>query len=73
MNLSEKKILVTGGSSGIGKAIAGVLVQAGATVLTTGRSLERLQAAAAQTGALVAEADIATDASAEAKLLKTCL
>ena len=52
--------MVTGGSSGIGKAIAAELVAAGAKVLTNGRNAQRLEAAAATTGALWVEADITT-------------
>ena len=60
MNLSEARVLVTGGSTGIGKAIALELGKCGAKVLTNGRSAKRLTAASAQTGALWVEADITT-------------
>jgi short-subunit dehydrogenase len=40
------RCLVTGASSGLGRAIAGHLVRAGADVLLTGRSLDRLDATA---------------------------
>lgn len=40
--------LVTGASSGLGKALAGHLVRAGAAVIMTGRSAERLEAAASE-------------------------
>ena len=42
MNLKGKHIVVTGGSLGIGKATANSLIEKGAKVLVTGRSLERL-------------------------------
>ena len=42
-NLSEKKILVTGASSGIGKQTAIKLSQQGASVVITGRNKTRLQ------------------------------
>ena len=44
----NKTILITGGSSGIGLAGARRLVEEGARVIITGRTEERLQAAAAE-------------------------
>ena len=41
--LKNKTVLVTGGSSGIGKALALRYARAGANVVITGRSLEKLQ------------------------------
>ncbi|MEM0999300.1 MAG: SDR family NAD(P)-dependent oxidoreductase [Bacteroidota bacterium] len=52
MDLKEAKIIVTGGSSGIGKASAQLLREAGATVLITGRNLEKLTAVAQEIGVL---------------------
>ena len=43
MNLEGKNIIVTGGSLGIGKETATILLEKGANVLVTGRSLERLE------------------------------
>ena len=40
MQLRNNKILILGGSSGIGKAIAKRFCDAGATVMITGRSAE---------------------------------
>ena len=45
-------VLVTGGSSGIGAATAMALAARGARVVVAGRSLERLEAVAAQAGPL---------------------
>lgn len=50
MSLSGKKILIIGGSSGIGKATARVAVEAGATVIIAGRAKERLDQAKAEIG-----------------------
>jgi 3-oxoacyl-[acyl-carrier protein] reductase len=48
--LAGKKILVTGGSSGIGLAIAKKYVECGADVLITGRNSEKLAAAVNEIG-----------------------
>ena len=47
-NLSEKTILITGASSGIGRAIAIACSNMGATVILTGRNKERLDETLAQ-------------------------
>ena len=46
MNLTNATALVTGGSSGIGLAIAKTLVDAGSRVAITGRNQNRLSEAA---------------------------
>lgn len=43
--LKGKKIIITGGSEGIGKALAMKFLSVGAEVLITGRTLEKLEAA----------------------------
>ena len=59
MKLKNAKILITGGSLGIGKVTARVLVESGAAVMITGRDRSRLDQAAAETGAFAVKADIA--------------
>lgn len=49
--LSDNRVLVTGGTSGLGRAMAQALAQAGARVAVTSRHLERAQASAAELGA----------------------
>jgi len=49
--LSDTRVLVTGGTSGLGRAMARALAQAGARVVVTSRHNERAQAAAAELGA----------------------
>lgn len=58
MKLEASRILITGGSLGIGKATARLLVQNGARVGITGRQNARLQAAAKETGAFPIVADV---------------
>ena len=67
MNLKGATALVTGGSSGIGLAIATALTGAGAKVAITGRNEPRLRAAAASIDAHPIHADV----SREADVLRT--
>ncbi len=50
MSLEGKKILIIGGSSGIGKATALAAIEAGARVVIAGRAQERLDKAQAEIG-----------------------
>lgn len=59
MKLRDAKILITGGSLGIGKATAELLVETGADVAITGRDEGRLEKAAKETGAFPIVADVA--------------
>jgi NAD(P)-dependent dehydrogenase (short-subunit alcohol dehydrogenase family) len=49
--LDDARVLVTGGTSGLGRAMAQALVRAGARVALTGRDAERAEATAAELGA----------------------
>ena len=62
MNLKGATVLVSGGSNGIGLAIAKTLGQAGARVAITGRDEKRLIAAAKAIGAHPIRADVAREA-----------
>src|SRR5947209_6497818 len=48
--LSDTRVLVTGGTSGLGRAMAQALARAGARVAVTSRDLKRAQATAAELG-----------------------
>lgn len=61
MKLDGARIIVTGGSLGIGKAAAKSLIEKGARVLITGRDASRLAAAAEEIGASWLAADVASD------------
>jgi 3-oxoacyl-[acyl-carrier protein] reductase len=67
MNLQNAAALVTGGSSGIGRAIAQVLAASGARVAITGRDPDRLNEAARALGVFAVRADV----SKEADVLRT--
>jgi 3-oxoacyl-[acyl-carrier protein] reductase len=62
MNLNSATVLVTGGSAGIGRAIAASLAGAGARVAITGRDERKLIAAAAALGAHPIRADVTSEA-----------
>jgi 3-oxoacyl-[acyl-carrier protein] reductase len=65
MNLKNAIALVTGGSSGIGRAIAQSLAASGARVAITGRDKQRLTEAAGDLGAHPIQADVANEADVQ--------
>ncbi|MGD8496542.1 MAG: SDR family oxidoreductase [Gemmatimonadales bacterium] len=64
MDLHGAKALVTGGSEGIGKAIAAALIAEGADVVITGRREEVLETAAVEIGAGWIAGDVGDEADA---------
>ena len=67
MNLTNSRILITGGSSGLGKEMARVLKDAGAKVLITGRDVVKVEQVANDLNV----DGIAADASNEADIATT--
>jgi len=65
MNLTDKIALVTGGSSGIGRAIAESLIGAGAKVAITGRDRAKLESTASALGAHAIQADVSKEPDVE--------
>jgi 3-oxoacyl-[acyl-carrier protein] reductase len=61
MNLRNATALITGGSSGIGLAIARALVDAGSRVAVTGRNQDRLNKAARSINAHPITADVSSE------------
>jgi NAD(P)-dependent dehydrogenase (short-subunit alcohol dehydrogenase family) len=71
MMLAGKKVVVIGGSSGIGLATAELAKQEGADVVVASRNAERLKAAADRLGATAVATDVTNDESV-AGLFSAC-
>ena len=63
MILAGKKVVVVGGSSGIGFAAAELAKQQGADVIIASRNVDRLDAAAAKLNVIAIPADVTSDES----------
>lgn len=61
MNILNSTFLVTGGSAGIGKATAKLLVEKGGKVAITGRDKTKLEKVAKEVGAFPIPADVAVE------------
>lgn len=66
LDLTGRRALVTGGSRGIGRAVAAALIAEGAIVTICGRTAATLQVAAAELGAHAVVADTGSDESVRA-------
>lgn len=65
-DLSGRLAVVTGGAAGIGRAISGVLAEAGARVVVADRDGARAEAAAAELGGIALVLDVTDAAACEA-------
>lgn len=61
MNIKDSTFLVTGGSAGIGKATAKLLLEKGGKVAITGRDKSKLEKVAKEIGAFAIHADVAVE------------
>lgn len=66
MTLAGKRVLVTGGGTGVGADLARGFAEAGAEVVVAGRRAAPLEAVASWTGARVVTADVTDEASVAA-------
>jgi NAD(P)-dependent dehydrogenase (short-subunit alcohol dehydrogenase family) len=71
MNFAGQKVVVVGGSSGIGLSTAELAKREGGEVIIASRSAEKLNAAAAKLGVKAIQTDVANDDSVT-KLFQNC-
>jgi NAD(P)-dependent dehydrogenase (short-subunit alcohol dehydrogenase family) len=64
--LQSTRVLVTGGTTGLGRAMAAALAASGARVVLTSRDRARAEAAAAEIGAIGIELDVRDESSVSA-------
>ncbi len=70
MQIKDSTFLITGGSSGIGKAAAKMIIEKGGHAAITARGKERLEKAAEEIGAFPIEADVSKPGEIESTYKK---
>ena len=68
MKISGAKIIITGGSSGIGKQTAKELISKGASIIITGRDEKKLLKVALDLGCTAYHADVSDEEAAKASV-----
>lgn len=68
MKIKNSNVLITGGSSGIGKATAKVFIDNGAKVVITGRDAQKLERVATEIGAIPLQFDVSDLKSIPSKM-----
>jgi 3-oxoacyl-[acyl-carrier protein] reductase len=71
MDLKNANVLITGGSSGIGKATAKMLINAGAKVVIAARSKDKLDQTADEIGAIPIQCDVGNEQQVKDLVQKT--
>lgn len=66
MNIANARVLITGGSSGIGREIARLLKEHGASIVICGTNEAKLQNAAADLGVIGHRADVSSERDVDA-------
>lgn len=66
MQLKDAIIIITGGSKGLGKATAKLLIEKGAKVIITSRNQQELEATAKEIGAIAFDMDVADELQVQA-------
>lgn len=69
---TPRRLLVSGGASGIGRAVTALAAASGASVVAFDRDLDGLTETARQTGAATVECDVTDEASVAAAVARAC-
>jgi NAD(P)-dependent dehydrogenase (short-subunit alcohol dehydrogenase family) len=71
MKISECVVVITGSSGGLGRSMAGLLVQRGAKVVLCSRDIRRLKQTAKESGAMAVRANVTRESDLKRVVQKT--